>query len=224
MIAGGGHIGARLAKSIEKKYNVKIIDHNKETAERLSSELHNTTVLFGSVADQELLLNENIEYTDVFCGLTNDDEANIMSCLLAKRLGARHVMAICNRTAYAELIEGGPIDNAISPQMVTTGAILRYLRQGDVANVYSLRRGAAEAMEVIAHGDHETSQVVGLRLEEIKLPKGAVIGAIIRGSNTIFASPEVVIEPDDHIILFLQDKQSIHDVEQLFQVKAGFFS
>jgi trk system potassium uptake protein TrkA len=224
MIVGGGRIGSRLAKSLETKYRVKVIDNHPETAERLAGDLHHSTVLLGDASDRELLINENVEVTDVFCAVTNDDEDNIMSCLLAKQLGVKQVMAICNRSAYAELIESSPIDIAISPQLATTSAILRYLRQGDVVNVYSLRRGAAEAIEVIAHGDHDTSAVVGRSLQDIKLPKGTVIGAIVRKSDVIFERKQQVIEAGDHVILFVQDKKAIHQVERLFQVKTGFFA
>ncbi|MBB71826.1 MAG: Trk system potassium transporter TrkA [Legionellales bacterium] len=223
MIAGGGNIGCRLAESLENDYQVKIIDHNPDTTERLASQLNKSTVLLGDASDRELLLNENIEYTDVFCAVTNDDEVNIMSCMQAKRMGVRQVMALITRTAYVDLIEGSDIDIAISPQQATIGSILTHIRRGDIVNVHSLRRGAAEAIEIIAHGDKKSSSVIGRTMAEIKLPKGTNIGAIVRGEEVFVPHHETVIEPEDHVILFLADKKYIEDVERLFQVSATFF-
>lgn len=222
MIAGGGHIGSRLAKALEDNYRVKIIEHNLKRTKALAEELNNTTVLSGDASDEELLANENIEYIDVFCAVTNDDEANIMSCLQAKQMGVRQAMALINRTAYVDLVEGGMIDIAISPQQATIGGILKHLRIGDIVNVHSLRRGAAEAIEIIAHGDENTSNVVGRSLKQIKLPRGTSIGAIVRGELALIARSDLMIESDDHVILFVVDKKSIPEVEKLFQVNVSF--
>ncbi len=222
MIAGGGNIGQRLARALEGRLHVKIIDNNKANARTLSEELEKTIVLLGDVSDEELLIEENIEGTDVFCALTNDDEANIMSALLAKRLGARKVMALINRTAYVDLVESGEIDIAISPQEATIGTLLAHVRRGDVVKVHSLRKGAAEAIEAVAHGDKQTSQVVGRTIEEISLPPGTNIGAIVREGEVIITHHDTMIESDDHVILFLVDKRHIIDVEKLFQVSITF--
>lgn len=222
MIAGGGNIGQRLARTLENRLHVKIIDNNKSHARTLSEELEKTIVLLGDASDEELLMEENIEDTDVFCALTNDDEANIMSALLAKRLGARKVMALINRTAYVDLVESGDIDLAISPQQATIGSLLTHVRRGDVVKVHSLRKGAAEAIEAIAHGDRKTSQVVGRSIEEIPLPPGTTIGAIVREGEVIISHHDTMIETDDHMILFLVDKRHIADVEKLFQVDINF--
>ncbi len=222
MIAGGGNIGQRLARTLEGRLHVKIIDHNPANARMLSEELEKTIVLLGDVSDEELLIEENIEGTDVFCALTNDDEANIMSALLAKRLGARKVMALINRAAYVDLVESGEIDIAISPQEATIGSLLAHVRRGDVEMVHSLRKGAAEAIEAIAHGDHKTSRVVGRAVAEIPLPPGTTIGAIVRNGEVIIVHHDTVIESDDHVILFLVDKRYIIDVERLFQVAVTF--
>jgi len=223
IIAGGGNIGLRLAKSIESRYQVKLIDRNPETARRLSEQLGSAIVLLGDAADEELLLDENIENTDVFCALTNDEEANILSAMLAKRLGARKVMSLINRPSYVDLVQSEAIDIAISPQQATIGSLLTHVRRGDVAAVHSLRRGAAEAIEAVAHGDNKTSKVVGRTVDEIKLPPGTTIGAIVRGEDVIVAHHNTVIESDDHVILFLVDKQHIPTVERLFQVGVTFF-
>jgi trk system potassium uptake protein TrkA len=223
MIAGGGNIGLRLAESIEDQYQVKLIDCNSETTRILSESLDKTIVLLGDAADEELLLEENIENTDVFCALTNDEEANILSSMLAKRLGARKVMSLINRPAYVDLVQSDVIDIAVSPQQATIGSLLTHVRRGDVAAVHSLRRGAAEAIEAVAHGDNKNSKVVGRSVDEVKLPPGTTIGAIVRGEQVIIAHHDTVIETEDHVILFLVDKRHIPDVEQLFQVGVTFF-
>ncbi len=222
MIAGGGNIGKRLAQSLERNYQVKLIESSYDRAVSLSEDLGHTIVLNGDASDEELLLEENIDDTDVYCALTNDDEANILSALLAKRLGARKVMALINRTAYVDLVESSEIDIAISPQQATIGSLLAHVRRGDVVNVHSLRRGAAEAIEAVAHGDHQSSKVVGRKIEEINLPKGATIGAIIRGNESVIPHHDTVIEAEDHLIIFLLDKRSIPSVERLFQVGITF--
>ena len=223
IIAGGGNNGMRLAETIEGRCQVKIIDHNPERCAYLSEHLDNAIVLNGEASHQELLLDESIEDTDVFIALTNDDEANIMSSLLAKRLGAKKVMAIINNPAYVDLVQGGDIDIAISPQQATIGSLLTHVRRGDVVNVHSLRRGAAEAMEAIAHGDQASSKVVGKAIEDIDLPEGTTIGAIVRNNEVLIAHDDTVVESDDHVILFLVDRKTIPEVERLFQVGFSFF-
>lgn len=222
ILAGGGNIGTRLAMALEHNYQVKLIDHNPERSKSISEQLDRTIVLFGDAADEELLLEENIEHTDVFCAVTNDDEANILSAMLAKRLGARKVMALINRAAYVDLVQSGIIDIAISPQQASIGSLLAHVRRGDVTAVHSLRRGAAEAIEAVAHGDTNSSKVVGRRIEEIILPPGTTIGAIVRDKEVIIAHHDTVIESDDHVILFVVDKKRIPEVERLFQVGITF--
>jgi trk system potassium uptake protein TrkA len=222
ILAGGGNIGKRLARALEGRFQVKIIERDAERTREISEELDKSIVLLGDAADEELLLEENIENTDVFCALTNDDEANILSSMLAKRLGARKVMSLINRASYVDLVESGIIDIAISPQQATIGSLLTHVRRGDVVVVHSLRRGAAEAIEAVAHGDSRNSKVIGRRVEEIKLPPGTTIGAVVRGDEVIIAHHDTVIEPEDHVILFLTDKNRIGDVEKLFQVGVTF--
>ncbi|HXH02069.1 MAG TPA: Trk system potassium transporter TrkA [Candidatus Competibacteraceae bacterium] len=223
ILAGGGNIGTRLAKALEQQLQVKLIERNPLVARRVSAQLARTIVLQGDAADEDLLLEENIENTDVFCAVTNDDEANILSALLAKRLGARKVMALINRPSYVDLVEAsGQIDVAISPQQATIGSLLTHVRRGDVAKVHALRRGAAEAIEAIAHGDYKTSKVVGRRVEEIKLPPGTTIAALVRGDEVVICHHDTLIEAEDHVILFLTDKRRITEVERLFQVGVTF--
>jgi trk system potassium uptake protein TrkA len=223
IIAGGGNIGAGLARELEQRYRVRLIEQNRQRCLELSESLDKTIVLAGDAGERELLLEENIENTDVFCALTNEDEANIMSSMLAKSLGARKVISLVNNPAYVDLIEGGEIDIAISPQQATLGSILTHVRRGDVVKVHSLRRGAAEAIEAIAHGDESSSKVIGRTIGNINLPDGTRIGAIVRNGQAIIAHDNVVIESDDHVILFLVNKKQLPEVEKLFQAPLSFF-
>lgn len=229
MIAGGGNIGLRVAQGVSSYLVPKIIEGSRGRCDVLAQQLNGQAiVLHGDTTDEDLLEQENVGSMDLFLALTNDDENNIMSALLAKRMGARRVIALINRRAYAELMEGGRIDVAITPSHATIGELLKYVRRGDVAAVHSLRRGAAEALELVAHGDKNTSRVVGRRIDEIGLPEGANIGALVRGMDTpeaevLMAHHDTVIQSDDHLIVFVTDKRMIPKIEKLFQVTAGFF-
>ena len=221
MIAGGGKIGASLAKRLEQDYQVKVLELNYDRCRQLSEELEESIVLNGSANDSKLLQQENIANTDVFCALTNNGESNIMMSMLAKRLGAKKVITLITNSAYAELV-GQEIDIAISPQQITISSLLTHVRKGDISAVHSLRRGAAEALEMTAHGDPKTSKVVGRRLDELDLPPVATVGAILRGEQVIIAHRHVVVEEDYHVILFLTDPSKISLVEKLFVVGGSF--
>jgi trk system potassium uptake protein len=218
VIAGGGNIGLRLAQKIEREHQVKLIERDPRRARRIAEQLANTVVLTGDAADEELLLEENIDTADVFCAITNAEEANILSAMLAKRMGCHKVMALINRPAYAELMESGTIDVALSPQSATIGSLLAHVRRGDVVRVHSLRRGAAEAIEAVAHGVQGEGRVIGRRVEEVPLPEGATIGAIVRGEEVVIAHHDTMIQRDDHVIIFLTDRRHIDAVERLFDV------
>ena len=223
MIAGGGNIGERLAHAIEDDYSVKLVESSYARCRALSEQLKHTLVIEGSASQPQLLAEESIESTDVFCALTNNDESNIMMSMLAKRLGAKKVITLITNTAYAQLV-GDEIDIAISPQEITISSLLAHVRKGEVSNIHALRRGAAEALEVTALGDAYSSRVVGRRLEEIALPDGVTIGAIVRGEEVLIAHRHIVVETNDHVILFVVDKAKISAVEKLFAVGLGFFS
>ena len=240
MIAGGGNIGSRVAATLGDRYEVKLIERDRQRAEVVANKLDTTLVLHGEATDENLLTQENIDEIDMFLALTNDDEDNIMAASLAKRLGCKRVLALINRRAYADMVQGGPIDIGLSPAQVSIGSLLTHVRQGDVARVHSLRRGAAEALELIAHGDAKTSKVVGRRIEELPEIKGARIGAIVRrGRDTeivrkagfliddyvdhvVIPHHDTVIEPDDHVIVFCTHKRVVPQVEKLFQVGFQF--
>ncbi len=232
IIAGGGNIGFRLARSIEGDYNIKLIEINKQRADMLALSLDRALVLCGDITDEKLLESEGIDDTDLFAALTNDDEDNIMAALLAKRMGVRRTLALINRRSYADLVQGGPIDIAISPAQVSIGSLLAHVRKGDVEAVHSLRRGAAEALEIIAHGSEKDSKVVGRPIEDIPLPKGAAIGAIVRNESdddgnvmrreVIITHHDTVVQTGDHVIVFCTNKKLVHQVEKLFQVGFSF--
>ena len=232
MIAGGGNIGLRVASSLDtgegldtpERFNVKIIEANKRRAEVLAHQLSTRVlVLNGDGTDEDLLEEEGIHDVDLFLALTNDDENNIMSALLAKRMGARRVIALINRKSYGDLMQGGQIDIAISPSYATLSALLRFVRRGDVVAAHSLRRGAAEALEIIAHGDARTSRIIGKNIDQIELPRGVTIGGLVRGANVLMAHHDTVIEAEDHLIVFVENKRLIQRVERLFSVGVGFF-
>jgi trk system potassium uptake protein TrkA len=216
LIAGGGNIGFRLARLLENHYQVKLIERDAERARRVSERLEGTIVLHGDAQDEELLIEENIDSTDVFAAVTNSEEANVLSAMLAKRLGARKVLALINRPSYGELMDNRSIDIAVSPQTVTIGSLLAHVRKGDVVRVHSLRRGSAEALEAVVHGDTERSRVVGRTIEELDLPNGAVIVALVRNERVIIAHHNTRIEPEDHVIVFLSDRRQIDAVQRLF--------
>lgn len=217
MIVGGGNVGFGLAKKLEMDYSVKLIERNARRAEDLAEMLQDTIVFCGDASDQQLLSEEHIEQIDLFIAVTNDDEANIMSAMLAKRLGAKKVIVLIQRKAYIDLVQGGVIDIAVSPQQATISALLGHVRKADIVNVSTLRRGIAEAIEAVAHGDENTSRVVGKTINDIKLPPGTTIGAVVRGDEVIIRDVSTIIQQGDHVIMFLSDKKYIPDVERLFQ-------
>ena len=241
MIAGGGRVGLHLALELGKgpgRFLVKIIEDDSarciEQATRLPSDV---LVLQGDTTDENLLGDESIDEIDLFLALTDDDEDNIMSCLLAKRLGARRVLALINRRSYADLMHGTQIDIALSPAQAMLGELLAYVRQGDVQAVHSLRRGVAEALEIVVRGDRKTSRVVGRKVSDLALPRDVHIGLIVRGlpdspdvSADELREPQVIIprsatalESGDHVVFFLPHKRLVRDVEKLFRVSPTFF-
>jgi trk system potassium uptake protein TrkA len=224
LVAGGGKVGLRLARQLVRSdYRIKVIEADARRCEYLATQLPGgALVLNADSTDEELLENEGVADTDLFLALTSDDEDNIMACLLAKRMGARRVLALINRRAYADLVQGTQIDMALSPAQTVIGELLAHVRRGSVAAVYSLRRGAAEALEIVVRGDSMASRVAGRRIEEVRLPHGAQIGALVRGqgdsAQVIVAHHDTVIERGDHAIVFVPHKRMVREVERLFQL------
>jgi len=228
MIAGGGKVGMRLARSLSGQYQVKIIEANRKRCEYLAGELPgDIMVLSGDSTDEDLLIEERVGEMDLFIALTSDDEDNILSAMLAKRLGARRVISLINRRIYAEMMQGSAIDIALSPAQTVIGELLVHVRRGDVAAVHSLRRGAAEAIEGIARGDQRTSRLIGRRIDAIELPSGARFGAVVRGDGAqcevLMPHHDLVIREGDHVIIYVPNKRQLRAVEKMFQVSATFF-
>lgn len=218
VIAGGGNIGGKLAGVLEKKYNIKLIEKSIKRANQLAQDLSNTIIIQGNATDRDILFEENIDNADIFCAITDKDEINVMSATLAKRLGARKVMALINQSAFVDILEGGEIDIIISPRETVIGCILAKIVHADVVTVHSLKRGTVEALEIIVHGNDNSSRIVGREISKIPLPKGAILGAIIRKDKVIMANENINIEQNDHVILLIFDKNCIADIEQLFGV------
>ena len=224
MIAGGGNVGFRLAKKMEHKFNIKIIEDDIQRAEWLAEQLDNTLVLHGSATDESLLTREYIDEIDVFCALTNDDENNIMAGLLAKNLGAKRVISVINRARYVDLLTGNQLDIIVSPHQITIGSVLAHVRRGDIAAIYPLRRGTAEAIEAVVHGDRATSSLVGRRVDEIKWPSACHIAAIVRGDEVIMGRHhDQILADGDRLVLFVSRRRISRELEKLIQVKMGFF-
>ncbi|QLB20618.1 Trk system potassium transport protein TrkA [Vespertiliibacter pulmonis] len=222
MIVGGGSISTALAKSLEEKCYVKLIERDPEKAVKLAEKLSKTLVLCGDPSDQELFFEEHIENVDLFLALTGDDEANIMSSLLAKRLGAKKAIVLVQKMAYLHLIQGGTIDIVLSPQQATISALSSYVRKSDIVKVASFKQGLVEGIEVIAHGDNQSSKVVGRKIKELKLPQGAIIGAIVRNGEVFIAHKSTEIMENDRVILLVNDKKQITEIEKLFQISTFF--
>lgn len=222
ILAGGGNIGFSLAKMLEKDHSIKVIENDKKRSRFIAEELTKALVIKGDCTSEEILFEENIEQCDIFCAVTNDDQTNLLSALVAKKMGASKVLTLISSHNYAQLLERDQIDIAISPQHITIGGLLVHVRKGNMARIHSLRNGAAEAIEVVVRGDATTSKVIGKEIQDINLPPGTTIGGIIRGSQVIIAHRDVVVENDDHIILFVSDKRNINDVERLFHVSPTF--
>ncbi len=226
MIGGGGNIGFNLAQALEKDHQVKLIDRNMQQAREVAEMLEDTIIIHGDVSDRDLLQEENIDEIDLYLAVTNSDEANIISGMLAKKLGVRRVIALVNNQSYVELIQRNSIDVAISADSITTSHLLHYTRKGDTVKVATLRKGAAEAMEVIAHGSENTSEIIGKKIGEINWPSDITVGCIIRDEKVIIAHRDLEIEAEDHAILFLSNSTNAAEIANLFspEQKQSWFS
>ncbi len=217
IIAGGGHVGKRLALALEDKYHVKIIERDPNRAKKIANDLDKTVVLLGDCSDEKLLLDESIEDTDLFCAITNNDGVNIISASLAKSLGARKTICLLNHASYTKLVPGTSIDAVILPNQETLGSILKHVRSGDVAQVISLCGGTAEAIEAIAHHNGREDSVVGKQVDSVKFPPGIVMGALIRNNEVIEVHHDTIFKEDDHVIMFAMNKKLIPHIEKSFQ-------
>ena len=222
LIIGGGNIGAGLARKLQSICQVKLVEENREKAERLSEELEKTMVFEADPTDRDFLDDEGITKTDLVIAVTSSDESNIMASSLAKRLGAKKSIALVQREIFLDLIDETNIDIAVSPQQVTISALLSNIRHADVKNVYSLRSGNSEAMEIVAHGSGEASNVIGKKVKELDLPQGVSVSAIIRDGASFIIADEMTLKDGDHIIIFLTDRTRVREIERLFQPSPFF--
>ncbi len=217
MLAGGGHVGKRLAIALENKFHVKVIEQDINRAKEIANDLRNTMILHGDCTDESLLQEEMIEDVDLFCAITNNDGINLISAGLAKKLGAKKSICLINNNSYLKLLDGTEIDLAIQPKLETLGGILKHVRKGDVVGVSSVCGGSAEAIEAIAHRGKHAPSVVGLRVDQINLPDGVVLGALIRGGEVIAIHHDSVFAEGDHVVMFAFDKKLIRAIEGYFQ-------
>jgi len=223
LIAGGSEFSYRLAQDLEGSHSVKLIEANEKRAHQLVALLGKTVVLQGRENDSELLINEDIAQVDLFVAATGDDDRNIIASLLAKKLGAHRVLVLIHQGVYVGVLEDSKIDVVVGLADVTLGSILAHVRRADVARVHSLRRGAAEALEIVIHGNKSTSQCVGRRVDAIAWPAGALLGAVVRGQDVLMAHHDLVLESEDHLILFVTEIKTVQKIEKLLQVSASFF-
>ncbi len=222
VIVGGGNIGLFLAQEIEEfddDVSAKLIEMDEERAKQVAAQLSHTVVVHGDVLDNEILEELNIANTDMMITVTNDDEVNVLAALLAKRMGCRRTVALVNTVHYQPLITSLGVDVAVSPRAITVSTILQHLRRGRIRAVRSLREGVGEVIEAEAL---DTSSIVGKPLKDVKLDKGIIIGAIVRGGEVIIPRGETEIEPRDRVVLFAAPNV-IKKVEKLFSVSLEFF-
>lgn len=215
MIAGGGNIGRHLSENISEDYQVKVIESNEERAEFLSEIIDDVTIINADSSNEDILLEENIEHMDVFCALTNDDEANILSAMLAKKLGSKTVISIINKISYSDLVENQEIDITVSPEDLTMGALLTHIRKGSIVKAHSLMRGNLELLE-IELGDKEDSKIIGKNIEQINISENVIICCIIRDESFIFDILNLLLEKNDRLVC-LVNKKDVKQIEELFE-------
>ena len=217
MIVGGGMIGSSLASSLENKYKVKVLETSLERCEMLSKDLNKAIVLNGDGSDEELLRSENIENIDVFCALTDDDETNIMSAFLAKKLGAKKTLIILNNYAYINILPKSFVDLALSPQRMTVSLVMQHLSSADLPQEVLLNMASgAEALEGVIHNNRKTKDLFGKTYRDLPLPENAVLGAIVRNGSIFTPSKNINVEMNDHIIVFINGKTDKDQIEALF--------
>ncbi len=222
VIAGGGNIGLYVARALEQRQSrtkVKIIESTRERAVAIADELRRTVVLHGSALDQKLLLEADIQHSDLMVALTNNDQVNILSSVMAKRLGCKSNLVLINDPSYHDFTKTLGIDAHVNPRSVTISRVLQHVRRGRIRAVHSIQRGAAEVIEAEAL---ETSPLVGPPLRELDLPDGVRIGAIYRDGEFIKPGGTVRIKPKDRVVIFALET-AVKQVEQMFRVSLEFF-
>ena len=232
VLLNGGNLSALVAAALEpQRYNrrIKIFESNENIATALSKRFNNKSVSVSLVKNNDdlALSQEGVGQADVVLALSPNDETNVMSALLTKRLGAKRSIVLIEKQIYSKLVQGTDIDVTVSPTQASLGELLRHIRYGDVVNAQELYRSSSEALEIVAHGSKKSSKIVGRTLQEIQFPQGVSVGAIVRGegedAQVMMAEPGLSVAAEDHLILFIPNKKIIPRIEELFAVDVGFF-
>lgn len=222
LILGGGNIGQYIAEKLEAEdhdIRIKIIEYNQQRAEEIASTLNNTTVLCGSALDQAILVEANVNLVETVIAVTNDDEVNVLASLLSKRFGAQRCITLVNNASYAPLLGNLGIDVTVNPRETTVSTILQHIRRGKIRGVHAIHDGAAEIIEAEAI---ETSPLIGKSLGMLELPKGVVIGAMLRRNEVLFPDLSQTIQKNDRFIIMAKTK-AVKQVEQIFSVSSDIF-
>lgn len=222
VVAGGGNIGFYVAHTLEARgarSKVKIIESSRERAIGIADQLKRTVVLHGNALDQELLREADVEDADMLVAVTNDDEVNILACVMAKRLGCRANMALINNRSYPTFAGALGIDATVNPRSVTVSKILQHVRRGRIRGVHTIENGLAEVIEGEAL---DTSPLVGKALRDLDLPDGIRIGAIYRQGKVLMPDGSIQIMAKDRVIIFAIAER-VRQVEQMFRVSLEFF-
>jgi trk system potassium uptake protein TrkA len=220
IIVGAGESGTALAQALDQtKFHVKIIDKDAHKCAALAENLERVIVINGDGTDKDLLQEENVNDVDFIVAATGDEESNVLISLLAKGLGAKKTITRINKLSYIPLVSAIGIDTVVSSRLSAIRAILQHIRQGKIISVAPLKGEQAEAIEAEAL---ETSDIVGRPLSRVKFPKGALVGAVVRGEDIVIARGDTVIEPKDRLIIFAV-QEVIPKLQKLLTVKLDYF-
>jgi trk system potassium uptake protein TrkA len=220
ILVGGGNVGFAVAQELEKMgVSIKMVERNQERASWLADHLTSTVVLHGDALDRDLLEEEAIGSMDDFLALTNDDETNILSSLIARKYKVPHVVTLVNRAIYSDLVREIGLDVIVSPRFTTAASILRHVRKGRILGMSPLGDGTLEVIEAEALS---TAMILDAPLKDLKLPKDTVIGAIVRGEEVVIPNGDTMVQPHDHVVL-VSRAESIREIESLFEVRLEFF-
>jgi trk system potassium uptake protein TrkA len=222
IIVGGGNIGLNLARAVEKNHprvSVRLIELNKERAELVAQSLERTVVIHGDALDTEILEEANANQAETVVAVSNDDEVNILTSLLAKRYGCKRAVTLINKLSYAPLMGTLGIDTVVSPRAITVSTILQHVRRGRIRSVHSIPEGFGEVIEAEAL---ETSSLVGVTIRDADLPDGVLVGAIVRGDEVIIPRGDTVVRANDLVVIFAAT-EAVKKIEKLFAVKLEFF-
>ncbi len=220
LVSGGGRMGECVARRLASRgIGTKIIEGNRARCEQLAEGLDKVVVLHGEGTDQRLLSEEGVRDVDMFISAAEDEEENVLTALLAKRLGAKRVVSLVDTTEYIPLASTIGVDVVLSPMLAAVSAILQFIRQGKVLSVSTLREELVEAIEFIAM---ETSEIVGKPLRKLSIPKGALVGSIVRDKEVIIPHGDTVIEAGDRVLLFARP-ELIPKMEKAVKVGLEYF-